>query len=75
VVGGTNRPTPTVLTQHLRTPETKAGKAARIVREAPKACGAIAPRGAKCARRAGHRFQHKSRAAMDREAIHCRVRS
>ena len=61
-----------VVRQNLRTPEPTKDRDRRYTRELVKQCAAVMPKGAKCARRAGHKFQHRTREAMDREAIYCR---
>lgn len=74
ITGGTNRPEVTIISKNLRTPEPTKDRDRRYARELTLKCGMTMPRGAICARVSGHRYGHKSRDAMDREAIHCRVR-
>jgi hypothetical protein len=69
VISGTNRPAPTVITKHLRTPETASSKAARMRREQRRECGKYLKRqGEHCARITGHLGFCRTRWALDNAA-------
>lgn len=75
VVGGTNRPVPTVVRANLRTPESASSRAARLGREQKRqGCNFVMPQsGETCARSSGHRWEHKSRMALDNMAARRRT--